>query len=492
MFITFNSIGKTNLNQKYIFGLVASALLSVGLILSFIQPGTIITDGGIFSSIAFKDLKGGHLYVDAWENKPPGIFYLIEFFMIVIPDPVYAVFILSLLALSGLSLLVYTFIFQSTQSLIASLSLSFIGIAIIVFKSNCGDGLYTEIYGTICLLAALVAYKKYQLNNRISLINLSFGLLGLSFWFKEPFGLIAIATFVYLLYTSDRKRNWLYAILFFSLPSLFFIGLLFMQGSFLPFIETVIYNFSYASAESHSVSVKVKLVELYNNQYKDIAPILLGGIYFTVKALQESKYKTRIWLMLIVWASSLLFAFISPYNLGHYYIPFNTFTILFIAEAFNWNLSPPFSYKWPLVILSMYSLYRFDEHYNLNLKFNIQPYQADRIVQRLKDEKDKTLFVDFVDRGDLYIKTEKVPVTFVPVALPIHFQSDSSGLRHRKRIYSELEKFKPDYVITTFTTAYFSWFMPNSPYYENNYNKIDSILQNEDHILILWKRKGLK
>ncbi|MBL7836573.1 MAG: glycosyltransferase family 39 protein, partial [Bacteroidetes bacterium] len=182
-------------------------ILSSGLVLSFIQPGTIITDGGIFSSIAYKDLNGGTLYVDAWENKPPGIFYLIELFMLVIPEPVYAVFILSVLALVGLSLLVYTFIFNSTNSLSASLSLGTIGSAIILFKPNCGDGLYTEIYGTLSLVGAMILIHKLNLTGKTKYLNYSLILIGLSIWFKEPFVLISIPIILYIFSKGHFKNK---------------------------------------------------------------------------------------------------------------------------------------------------------------------------------------------------------------------------------------------------------------------------------------------
>lgn len=463
-------------------------ILSSGLVLSFIQPGTIITDGGIFSSIAYKDLNGGTLYVDAWENKPPGIFYLIELFMLVIHEPVYAVFILSVLALVGLSLLVYTFIFNSTNSLSASLSLGTIGSAIILFKPNCGDGLYTEIYGTLSLVGAMILIQKLNITGKTKYLNYSLILIGLSIWFKEPFVLISIPIILYIFSKGHFKNKIMRSLIFLILPSAFFILLLVLSGSLSSFIDTVLYNFQYAGAKTNSVSVTVKLTELYNNVYKDVSPLLLVAVFFTIKAFQGKTEKSRIVWMLTIWLSSLLFALVSPYNLGHYYIPFNTFTVLYIAEAYNWNYTPHINYKWPLILLSLYSIYRFDDHYNVKITHNIHAYQPDNIVKRLLKEKDKTVFVDYVNRADMYIKTKKVPVTFVPVALPIHFQADSSGLEHRKRIYAEIEYNKPDYVITTYTTAYFSWFMPNSPYYENNYHKIDSVKPNDEEILILWKR----
>ena len=102
------------------------------------------------------------------------------------------------------------------------------------------------------------------------------------------------------------------------------------------------------------------------------------------------------------------------------------------------------------------------------------------------------MFVDYVVKGDYYIKSELIYPSFLPVALPIHFGENTSGLENRERIWQELSKNPPDFLITTYTTSYFSWFLPDSKFYENNYFKIDSIQPENDNVLYLWKHKSNK
>lgn len=488
MLVTFSTLNKTPENQKYLFGLIATIFIACGLILNVIQPGFLLTDGGIFGAVAYKDLNGGTLYLDAWENKPPGIFYLIECFMLVIPDPVYAVFVLAFSGLLTLSILVYTFLFRSFKSLSLTLLINGLAMYFILHANNIGDGLYTEIYGCIFLLAGLVAGQSYSRKNSKTKLALSYVFLGFSFWFKEPFFISSVigAFLVYL--DSKRLFNIFQSLAWFIAPSIFFILILFTQGALNGFLEMLSYNVSYIGGETQT-SIKVKFNNLYENLLVLIPTPLLLALYMAYKGLSDRQERLSLILKCLLFLSTFLHISLSPYNFGHYYLPFFTFTFIFIGYAYESMKDNAKSLKVPLILLSIFTIYQFDDKHRYERKYEITGYQADRIVERLRTEKDMKLFVDYVNRVDLYLKARKVPPTFVPVALPVHFQEDARGLENRKKIYSEIENSKPDYVITTFTTAYFSWFMPNSPYYENNYEKVDSLPQANENIIMLWKRK---
>lgn len=462
--------------------------MAAGLVLQYIQPGFILTDGGIFSAIAYKDLNGGTLYVDAWENKPPGIFYLLECFMLIIPNPVYAVFILVFFALIGIGILTYIYLFECFKSLLLTVLIMGLALFYILNKNVTGDGLYTEIYGTLPILGALVILKIHETSLKKWHIILSHILFGLAFWFKEPFFLLSIIGFFKLQFHSVSRLNWIKALSFFFIPSLFFVLLMAVQGELPAFIEMIKYNITYVSSET-VVSAKVKLNEFYNQLLHPLIPLILISTYALYKAIKDKTSRMNALFILVLWIASSVFIFISPYNFGHYYFPLYVCTFLLIGETYALMKEKAVLFKTPFIILSIYTIYQFDQENKFKLVYSIQPYQEDKLIRILKKDKTKTLFVDYVNRGDLYIKAEKVPVTFVPVALPVHFQSNDIGKANRDRIWHDLEEKKPDYVITTFTTAYFSWFLPNSPYYENNYNKIDSLTYPNENILILWKRK---
>lgn len=465
-------------------------ILAMGLCFSFLQPGVIYTDGGIFSAVAYKDLHGGTLYVDAWENKPPGIFYLLELFMLLIPDPVYAVYVPAVLSFIGLALLIYTYVFNRLNSLSVSLFLVAMGYSFIFYKFNWFDGLYTEIYGALSVVAALVCHQKSEVNKKAIYRNSSYILLGLAFWFKEPFILLSLSGLWYISVYSEDRIKWFKAVIYFSLPSIFFIGLMALQGALPAFFNMLIYNFIYTKA-AQVVSPETKLSELYGNIFNYMTLINVFLIYWIFRATVQLHKARQVIASLLILISSLSFVFISPYNFGHYYIPFYIFLILFICDAYYWNLDLTSVYKIPFVVICIFSLSSLEDIYKPELRYGIAYYHPDRLVETLRQDKDKTLFVDLVERGDMYIKARKIPVTYVPVGLAVHFQEDSMGLINRKRIYGEIETHKPDYLITNHTASYFSWSMPDAPYYINHYNQVDSI-RNEEGIIILWKRKPEK
>lgn len=488
MLFTFSTQGKTPDAQKLVFGLIVTVFLAAGLSLNFIQPGRIHTDGGIFSSIAYKLLHGGTLYVDAWENKPPAIFYLIELFMAVVPDPIYAVFILSFTSLVFLAILLFHYSFSSLKSLSLALILTSLALYFVINKLVVGDGLYTELYGTICLLLGLSLHKAFLQTKKKWLLALGYISLGTAFWFKEPFILMTLICAAIVYQQSGRIFNFWKSLGFILVPSAIFILLLAFQGSLLPLFKMISYNFSYVGGETQT-SLKTKINELYTGLIVHLSPILLLSAYQIIKAVSNKTNRGEALFKLALLLSSCVHIVLSPYNFGHYYFPVYVFIFVFVADAYELMKETSVNYKFPLIILSVYTIYMFDDSFRYSRTYRIDKYVPDKIVSALRQHPDKTLFVDYVNRSDLYLKARKVPVTFVPVALPVHFQENETGLKNRERIYAELEKYKPDYVVTTFTTAYFSWFMPNSPYYENNYDKVDSIQPGDENILILWKRK---
>ncbi len=487
MFISSIKLPETEDKHKLYFGFAAMAFIATGLILQFIQPGIIHTDGGLFGSVAYKDLNGGTMYLDAWENKAPGIFYLLELFLLITPDPVTAMFAAAFSGLFTISLSLFYIFYKSFKSL--SLSLLFTPIALLftIYKNNVGDGLYTEIFGMAFLLLGF-ALSLSETKTKHSL-KLSFILTGMAFWFREPLLLMVIPQLllIYLIHKDTISNKWIF--LFALIPSAFFIALLAINGSLQGFIDMLKYNFFYI-ANDNVVSYKVKLNELYQNLFYKILPLVFFTVFITYQGFKLKDLKVKILLSLSILLASSALVMASPHNFGHYYFP--VFVYFFVYAAFVYGLLQGIGpgLKLPLIILSIYTLYQLDDEQKIRLNFKIIPYQEDKIASFLKQEKGKTLFVDYVTRADYYLKSEKVPVSFVPVALPIHFQNNAYGLKNREKIWKDLSTKTPDYLITTYTTAYFSWFLPETEFYNKHFEKIDSLKKPDEDIIILWRRKN--
>jgi hypothetical protein len=478
----------TNNRQGFIFGLAASLLVSAGIFLTLIQPGTIDTDGGIFSAIAFKDLHGGLLYNTAWENKPPGIFFLIELFYILIPSPVYALFIMAFLAFLLFAAVLFSLFFKYLESMVLAVLCTGIAMYFTIYSNNIGDGLYTEIYGTLCLVLSLAFFELYIEKQKKSYFALSAVFSGFSFWFKEPFILICIplAAF-YISQLKTRKEVWI-MLLYFTIPSILFFILLTIKHSTVAFFDAFLYNFQY-SANQESNDLNTKLGDYYKNLIHPLLGLSVLLALMLYGNLSDKKTRLTSLLFLLIFISSTLFVFLAPYNLGHYYFPsFVLFFILLCKQYRIFKIRGNSIYL-PFLLLLIYSIYKIDDYPGVKFTYRIQAFEPDRITQRLRQDKDATLFVDYVNVGSYYIKSGKVHPAFLPVALPVHFDHSENGKKNSARIWKELSSQPPDYLITTFTTSYFSWSLPETDFYARNYMKIDSVYPKNENVIYLWKYK---
>lgn len=474
---------------KFYFGLLTSIIVTTGIFLSFIQLGDIKTDGSIFASVALKDLNGGVLYIDAWENKPPGIFYLIEFFLLIVPNPIYALFIMAYTAFILTSVCLYILILNNIKSYSASILFTSIAIFFTVYKNNIGEGLCTEIYGTLCILISMVFFQISNNYLRKFFQILSALFLGTAFWFKEPF--ILVSGMLYIIYFLDTKgyKGKLSLTLFAILPSLIFISTLYFQGALIGYFDTIKYNFNYLNKDE-PIALKVKINDFYVNLIYPIIALTLFFLYLGYKALVNIKTSRETLLQLLFLLSACSIFAISPHNFGHYYYP--AFTLIFVifsrfyglySEAYNNQ------FKWPLIVLCVFTFYKIDETQKPNWTFAIKAPVKDNFEKYLSQQKGKTLFIDYVTKGAYYLKTGLLYPTFLPLALPVHFGENPSGIENRKKIWNELSQNPPDFIITTYTGSYFSWYLPDSKFYENNFEKIDSIMPIDDNILYLWRHK---
>ncbi|HEY1046666.1 MAG TPA: hypothetical protein VGF79_09525 [Bacteroidia bacterium] len=475
--------------SKALFGALASAMLGAGLFLAIIQPGDIHTDGGIFSAVAYKQLHGGVLYLDAWENKPPGIFVLIELFMLCIPNPVYAVFTLALLAFMSISAVLFLITYYNFKSLLLSLSLIPISIYFSVYRNNIGDGLYTEIYGSLSVLLSILFYVLYRENpnKRNMLLSLMFSTLGC--WFKEPFFIICLPLTIFLIYTYWGKIKTYQLFLFPLIPTMFFLLYVGVFGSLEGLLKTLLYNFSFAESES-KFTMGFRLQEIYKRLFDYILPQLIFSMIILFRNDQLKKNISQLLMLLFLFLGAFIFALISPYEFGHYYYPLFSITFAILPMLYGICEGDKKGYKWLLIIINLYAMNQMDNELKPEFMFKIEPYKEDKWSSFLKSQKDKTLFIDYIPKVDYYVKAEKIHPAYMPVGVSVHFNKDSTGKANTLKMWESLNGQKPDYLITTYTTSSFTWSFPDTKFYENNYSKIDSLQKENELILYLWKKKS--
>lgn len=147
------------------------------------------------------------------------------------------------------SFCLYIIILNNLKSYSASILFTILAIFFTIYGNNIGDGLCTEIYGTLCILISIVLLLLYQNTNRNVYLIASSMILGLSFWFKEPFVFVCFVLLVINLQSLQSRKLKLYYVFSIIIPSFIIIVLLYSQNSLFGYIESIKYNISYLNLE---------------------------------------------------------------------------------------------------------------------------------------------------------------------------------------------------------------------------------------------------
>lgn len=431
-------------------------------------------------------MHGGTLYENAWENKPPGVFYLMRLFLLIIPDPVYALFMMSLLVYLSSGVVLFLIINQHLPSLLFSIPFTLPGLYFIHYGNTIGDGLYTESQGTLCLLLAWLLLFRGKEKKWLQLAGVL--MAGCSFWFKEPFIVPAIFILFKFLAARSGVKNIVMYIAVFAIPSILFILMLLLQGSLDGFFSMLLYNFRYTGSED-KIPFSVKLESIHQHLLAPLSGLSILFLYLIYNTLTNPKSRSESVWNFSVLVATLAPSFLSPYDFGHYYIPFYAFYFVVFAEYYGLYFKTNASgLKWLIILLSIYASYKLDQSGKVKWNPELIPYKEDPISSILKNKKDATLFIDIVERGEYYVKTGLLYPTFVPVPLPVHFNDSEAGLKNRKRIWKELSTNMPDYLITGRGFSYYYWFLPESDFFTRNYHVTDSVEKDGSEMLYLWSK----
>ena len=472
--------------SNFYFGIVATIAVAYGLFLNMIKPGDIDIDSAICGAVANKNSSQGGLYISAWENKPPALIYLLQGLMFFSQNKVYIFFSLALFSAIFLALGIYFLVYKYVQSVTVAIILCTFSFGVIIQPHFYGYGLYTELFCAIFLVYALVFYEYPSIKNHIYIAAI---FAGFSFWFKEPC-LLAAMSILGLLITKNKQKSVQFKLLFyFFLPSIYFILLLMLNGSLIAFIKTIQYNFAYINTQERASLFK-KLFDFRTSFIYPSIFLILALLMLFYWLLKKKKLNVEHLFFTLITLSSSLFFILSPYFFGHYYL---TFVIMFFVLVGKFYESYKLSVKFTnslFIAICFYLTYLSINHYvKPQFTYKIHDYQPDNITKKLIAEPNKTLFVDYAYAVEYLIKSNNIHHAFLPVPLSVHFNETPLGIKNRERIWYEMNHPKADFLITTHTTSYFYWSLPNHYFYEEFYEKIDSIHKKDDNVMYLWQLK---
>lgn len=240
---------------------------AAGQVTQITQP-----DQGLFQAIGYHLLHGKILYADVFDHKPPAIYLLNAFYLLVGGHGENAVVYWIMFFV-----LLQTFVFWKLCNIIFENKLhaffsTLIFIPIFFGKEIFGTGNFTEQYGVLCTTAALFFFLKFIFKNHTPSIFLAAFLLGFAPWFKEPFAFSAIPYVLYIVYLLFKKtislKQFGLVIISCIIPTLIMLGYVGLSGSLEGFVENLKFSSNYATRREESI-----LQRLWFNR---------NGIYFSL------------------------------------------------------------------------------------------------------------------------------------------------------------------------------------------------------------------
>jgi len=485
IFLSKNIVTNKNFNTG--FGLVVVLFFTYQYFLFCVQPGYIDADGGIFSAIAQKMIDGAILYEDAWENKPPGIFYLIIVFMKLTPNAVNAVFFLGFSSILLSAFAFYFIALKCTKSILFSIAFVISILPVVFDKGMHHDFLYTEFYGILMILLSVLFWLIFIDKKKTYFFNLSLIFLGFSFWFKEPFFIVVVALYLYYFKSLDNKKLAWKGLFFLSIPSFVFVIVLLFSDSFWPFVDILKYNFLYAKSDVvlpavNKVDYILKPLITFN------FPLFLL-FFVSFIHLIFSRNRAQLLFLLLVLLSSLVFVFLTPYNFQHYYFPF--FALFFVVTLLLLRMKLEIDKKLSFVFyfLMFYQLYGLNKNDDIKWNVKFETYNEDKFTKTIKQNKGTSLYIDIAEGASYYAKTGLNSPTFLPVPLPVHFAENKIGIENRTIVWNELTQTPPDFIIRGNELSYYNWFFESGSFYDKKYVLIDSISGVNNKKLFLLKLK---
>ncbi len=281
-------------------------------------------DEGAYAYVASVIDAGGLPYRDAFDHRPPGIYYLYYFAFRLFGWAVFAPRLMALLFVAAACLLAFRFVQRVTESArIAILSMALLGLAT-ASPAYWGFGANSEIF----LLPFLIAALLFQADDRPSGANhFKAGLAyGVAFLLKQVVAPIALASFVYAVVKEARRpggRSIRVAAAFLpgcALPFLAVTVWFAFRGALEPYWTGVFtYNQGYVTALPFKEGLRSLLRSAMSILALDPCTWVAGGMGIVGFFCRPARVRSR-WLVAAALAGSLAGTATGGRFFPHYYL----------------------------------------------------------------------------------------------------------------------------------------------------------------------------
>jgi hypothetical protein len=466
------------------------------LLRAFSHPAT--TDSGAFSALALHMAQGKQLYVDVWDNKPPGVFLLYQLAIMGISKSWFAIHVLLAFLNGILFWLIFSALKKVLQSAVLALLLC-LGFGMIYFDvSLYSTGGLTEEFGTMSLImgsAIIILFVK-----RSWLPTLGIALISLAPWFKEPFAFISALVLLYLFFFNWEKLAKWKLVLAIFLPHILMGAWLFNAGILDFYIETIIRNIAYTKADgtilfSLQKNYALMLIYYWNTNYLFCLAIGVSFFLLMKEFILQLRCKNLIFYVLFGLASAYA-VFMSAKGFGHYF-QMGSFFLLSSATLVLWYCNQKSKIPIYAILRLVFTFYLTSliYEYAITTPFSFTYENANKnhlteYIQKHKNEGDE-LFVESQNLGAMYLETGCISSVQMPVAFGVHIETDW-GVHIMRRQDSVLRAKPPKFVLQNRAWEPSTGLFNTREYFNKNYVIIDS-MQSKDSpdLFYLLKRKEL-
>lgn len=497
-------IKKLMLSKKeiiiFMFILIICALLR-GQFLN----GPFESDEGGYAYIGKEIFNGKTLYVDIWDNKPPLIFYLYGFILLLQKN------IVSIKVITILFVLLETVLIFLIGKNIFNKRIAFISSFLFAIFSGTplmqGDGSNVEVFLNLFLLFSFYFFIEY-INKKENKYLIYTGLaLGVGFMFKQValFNFIAILILLFFINKEEiifpiKKLS--YVVISFLSPTIFFLIYSFVKKSLREFIFAIfIYNISYiASSEDFYYraihNTLLIMLENYILWFLGLIAVLL--ILFKNRTIKNNS-------ILLYTLFTLFGVIVGGKFFPHYYITLIPPLSLLSAYSLNYFLKLKNKkvkyFIWIIIIIMFIDIVNFEyKIFSLNkedlflLKYKRTDFLTSINVSRYIQENsanDDLIYV-WGPNPEIYLYSKRKASTKYIFYLPLYKEFTKTPeftKKIRTETISQIKKDRPKYIIVTKGFNEFNELeeMVNEKYTLERYFPY-KVLGEEDSLFLIYKR----
>lgn len=481
---------------------VIGALLAAVLVWFYFRDVPPLGDAGAFAGMATHMADGKVLYKDIFDNKAPGIFFLIQFFNQLTGNSPWSLHIMHLLHLMAACCCIVWLWNRSGLKAwwMALLLLPWLLLRFTHWPYYFASG-YTEEYALYYLIFSVWLITESDLNRQRWVYLIPAGItLGFCMLLRETMLFSAGAVFIWAFLSSERRWATLLQLWAgIAVPFVLFGLYLHQHSAWSHYTEYLQFATGY-SGDSGWIQRFTSRITTFHKEWisADSRVIWLALASLLVCTDREFMVQTRFLPILfpLLTISLAVPLGMGPQAFGHYYLPLLFGCLLCCITFIIWSFEKLY---WLSHVLS---IHRFTNvfipaaglwltfpdqkaafNHFLYARFPAGSEEAERLAVRKKCRDFNTIYTDVQDAGRIYHYTQKTSASYHPSPYYVYYQAETAGdfasvmcERLRKSFFIQ----KPDCFITSQNPGYGTSYCGMKDSIDAGYTLIDSMINAEN------------